>query len=427
MGTALTRRLATGMGHPTGFTPGHESSEEGAVSTGDRFLSQSGNLADLAVAAVTSTSLRDAFDDLLDGLKRGLDVAHAQLTFDPQVSAWFALEDANEPIPANPGGPDLTVVCRQVIAHSTPIEVADLAAHPVFADEPFVTQAGYRFYSGLPLLSDSGRALGALCVLDIQPRVLNATERAVLHGAVRQASIQLELRRSLESARRANRYRTRLNILATRGFRGPLTTITTVLGELERFSHSDEEKELLSLALDAARTLEVDFRQVAEATAEEADQDMQPSAQVALSLVFADLAHSMALPMRVHGTALEVQATDIVLKTNAPLLLRALCSLVRVALERRASLVCVQCGRDEDDLLLSVRARGGGDRSGMNSRDARGVAEDLAGLNPNGSLGLGTSIAKRSCDVLGYRLSVETGLDVGSDYIIRIPANQIVG
>jgi len=407
-----------------GFTPEEESPGEGVVTTGDRFFSQSGNLADLAVASVTSTSLRHAFDDLLDGLKRSLDVAYAQLTFDPQVSAWFALERAPEPAPVL-DGPDLTVVCRQVIEHSTPIEVTDLAAHPVFAREPFVTVAGYRFYSGLPLLSDSGRALGALCVLDTRPRVLDATERAFLHGAVRQASIQLELRRALESARRANRYRSRLNVLATRGFRGPLTTITTVLGELASFTHSDAEKELLGLALDAARTLETDFRQVAEATAEEADQDLQPSAEVALSQVFNDLAHSMALPMRVHGTRLEVEATDVVLHTNAPLLLRTLCSLVRVALERRATLVCVQCSRDDDGLLLSVRARGGGDRSGMNDRDARGVAEDLAGLNPNGSLGLGTSIAKRSCDVLGYRLTVETALDVGSDYIIRIPATQI--
>ncbi|MDR7192383.1 GAF domain-containing protein [Luteimonas terrae] len=396
------------------------------MTTGDRFFSESGNLADLAVASVTRTSLSHAFDELLQGLRRSIGIAHAQLTFDPKVSAWFALERAPETIPANPDGPDLTVVCRQVIEHSTPIEVADLAAHPVFSNEPIVTEAGYRFYSGLPLLSDSGRALGALCVMDTRPRTLDAMERALLQGAVRQASIQLELRRALESARRANRYRTRLNVLATRGFRGPLTTITTVLGELAGFSHSAEEKELLALALEAARTLETDFRQVAEATAEEADQDLQTSTRVALSQVFADLAHTMALPMRVHGTRLEVESTDIVLCTNAPLLLRALCSLVRVALERRATLVCVQCVHDADDLVLSVRARGGGDRSGMSDRDARGVAEDLAGLNPNGSLGLGTSIAKRSCDVLGYQLSVETALDVGSDYIIRIPATQII-
>lgn len=414
----------------TGLTPEDASPDEGVAATGDRFLSQSGNLADLAVASVTRTALRHAFDDLLDGLKRSLDVAYAQLTFDPQVSAWFARERTPpatpETTPANDDGPDLTVVCRQVIAHSTPIEVADLARHPVFAGEPFVTDAGYRFYSGLPLLSDSGRALGALCVLDTRPRTLTGAERAFLEGAVRQASIQLELRRALESARRANRYRSRLNVLATRGFRGPLTTITTVLGELAGFTHSDEERELLSLAIEAARTLETDFRQVAEATAEEADQDLQPGTQVLLSSVLDDLAHSMALPMRVHGTQLQIEATAIVLRTNAPLLLRALCSLVRVALERRATMVHVQCAHDADGLLLSVRARGGGDRSGMSDRDARGVAEDLAGLNPNGSLGLGTSIAKRSCDVLGYELTVETELDIGSDYIIRIPATQIV-
>ena len=122
---------------------------------------------------------------------------------------------------------------------------------------------------------------------------------------------------------------------------------------------------------------------------------------------------------------LEIEDTALALRSNAPLLLRALSSLVRVALERRASLVCVQLARD--DLLIVVSARGGGDRSGMTARNARETREDLAGLNPNGSLGLGVSIAKRSCDVLGYRLTMDTALDVGSDYTIRIPSAQIEG
>jgi len=397
------------------------------LTTGDRFYSQSGNLADLAIASVSRTPLRDAFDDLLAGLRRSLDMAHAQLIFDPQVSAWFALERVSQPVTFDHGHPDLTVVCRQVIATSLPIEIEDLAQDPTFADAAFVTEAGFRFYSGLPLLSDSGRALGALCVLDTRPRRLDDVAHALLEGAVRQASIQLELRRALESARRANRYRTRLNMLATREFRAPLTTITTVLGELAGFTHSPEERELLSLALDAARTLESDFRQVAEATAEDADQDAQTRADVPMAHVLDDLAHSMALPLRVHGAVLDVEATDVVVRTNAPLLLRALCSLVRVALERRATRVAVACTRDAEGLVLSVRARGGGNRSGMSEDEARSVTHDLAGLDPDGSLGLGTSIAKRSCDVLGYRLSMENALDVGSDYLIRIPASELVG
>ena len=394
------------------------------MSTADRFLSQSGNLADLSVASISAAPLGHAFDDLLDGLKRVVDVAHAQLSFDPRVGAWFTSDPTDVVAVPDSGGPDLTVICRQVMQTGRPIEIADLAASDD-ADARVVVDAGFRFYSGVPLLADSGRTIGALCVLDTHPRSFDDRQRAILASTARQAGIQLELRRALESALRANRYRTRLNVLATRSFRAPLTTIVTVLEELAHFSHSSDEKELVALALDAAHTLETDFRQVSEATAYEADQDIQPHEPVPLSRVFTDLAHTMAAPLRTANVRLEIEETPVIVDTNASLLLRSLVSLVRVALERQARLVCVQVSRQDGDLAIDVRARGGGDRSGMSERDAVGTREDLAGLNPNGSLGLGASIAKRSCDVLGYRLTMDTDLDIGSDYTIRIPGGRI--
>ena len=83
--------------------------------------------------------------------------------------------------------------------------VHDATADPRFADNPLVTgNPNIRFYAGLPLLGAGGHALGTLCVIDLVPRKLSATQIELLYALGRQATAQLELRRqamALEQAK----------------------------------------------------------------------------------------------------------------------------------------------------------------------------------------------------------------------------------
>lgn len=77
------------------------------------------------------------------------------------------------------------------------LEVRDASLDPRFADSPLVTGApGIRFYAGVPLVSIEGEAIGTLCVIDRQPRVLSESQRVALESL---ALITIEL---LESRRR---------------------------------------------------------------------------------------------------------------------------------------------------------------------------------------------------------------------------------
>ena len=72
--------------------------------------------------------------------------------------------------------------------------VPDLAQDPRFTLHPFVADAPHlRFYAGAPLLTPDGYALGALCVLDVVPRELNAAQEQTLFTLARQVMAQLEL------------------------------------------------------------------------------------------------------------------------------------------------------------------------------------------------------------------------------------------
>jgi Heme NO binding associated len=55
----------------------------------------------------------------------------------------------------------------------------------------------FRFYAGAPLINPEGYALGSLCVLNYQPRAIDARQLKALSWLTRQAVAQLELWRKM--------------------------------------------------------------------------------------------------------------------------------------------------------------------------------------------------------------------------------------
>jgi len=96
--------------------------------------------------------------------------------------------------------------CAHAITQSDVMVVNDSRLDERFHDNPLVTGgANLRFYAGIRLLSPSGYALGALCVIDSKPREFSAEDCQQLRELAKMAVDRLELRRlelSTEVARR---------------------------------------------------------------------------------------------------------------------------------------------------------------------------------------------------------------------------------
>ncbi|KIP87107.1 MULTISPECIES: GAF domain-containing protein [unclassified Stenotrophomonas] len=74
------------------------------------------------------------------------------------------------------------------------MEIGDLQQDARFADNPVLKEMGARFYAGMPLVTDDGAAVGSVCVVDLNPRELNETQREALKALARLTMALMEAR-----------------------------------------------------------------------------------------------------------------------------------------------------------------------------------------------------------------------------------------
>jgi len=85
--------------------------------------------------------------------------------------------------------------CVYTVEKGEVFVVENLAEDERFADNPYVTEHGVRFYAGAPLITPDDRRLGTLCVLDTQPRSPSEAALDRLADLAAMVVDELELRR----------------------------------------------------------------------------------------------------------------------------------------------------------------------------------------------------------------------------------------
>jgi diguanylate cyclase len=89
--------------------------------------------------------------------------------------------------------------CAHAIHNPSPLIVADALLDPRFADNPLVIgEPRIRFYAGAPIFSSGGVALGTLCIIDREPRVLSAIQIQILQDLAALAQREIIQREAVE-------------------------------------------------------------------------------------------------------------------------------------------------------------------------------------------------------------------------------------
>jgi len=148
---------------------------------------------------ILDTPPEPEFDDLVRLAAYLFKVPTALITLVDERREWFKARVGYESTEASREG-----LCGYTILGRDPVIATDAAADPRFSENPYVKgPPNIRFYAGTPLLAPEGAAIGTLSVLDLVPREFPQADIDALVQLARQVQTQLELRRALTHARRA--------------------------------------------------------------------------------------------------------------------------------------------------------------------------------------------------------------------------------
>lgn len=89
---------------------------------------------------------------------------------------------------------EVSFCAHAILSPGEVMHVPDARADERFADNPLVLQDGIQFYAGAPILVE-GLPIGTVCVIDREPRELDAAQVEALQALARQAARLIELRR----------------------------------------------------------------------------------------------------------------------------------------------------------------------------------------------------------------------------------------
>jgi PAS domain S-box-containing protein len=152
---------------------------------------EAARLAALYEYQILDTDPEPAFDDLANLAAYICSTPMASISLVDADRQWFKAKVGLEITET----PRQIAFCAHTILEPEVLIVPDAKLDSRFANNPLVTSdPGMRFYAGIPLTTSNGYAIGAVCVMDRQPRQMTTQQVEALKALGRQAIAQLDLR-----------------------------------------------------------------------------------------------------------------------------------------------------------------------------------------------------------------------------------------
>jgi diguanylate cyclase (GGDEF)-like protein len=156
-------------------------------------------LAALESYDVLDTTCEASFDNIVHLAAEMLDMPISAITLIDHRRQWFK---ARVGLEATETPRECSFCAHAILEPRRVLIVPDAREDQRFVDNPLVTgRPKIRFYAGAPLVNPEGAALGALCVIDRQPRAITQSQQLALRRLADTAMTTLELRRAMKRVR----------------------------------------------------------------------------------------------------------------------------------------------------------------------------------------------------------------------------------
>lgn len=338
-----------------------------------------------------------------------------------------------DPFATERGTPLSHSFCQYAVISREPLIIEDARIHPLVRDNLAIPDLNVIAYAGIPLITETGYALGTLCVIDHQPRQWTEAEIADLVDLAACATTEIELRLDIldrEAAENAllhaERLKDELLSVVSHELRTPLTSLRGSLGLLASGRlGEDQSKRMIELAVgntDRLIRLINDFL----------DLERIKSGQFELQKVEIDISDVVASAhANVHAEASRknIEIATIVepamVRVDADRLVQVLVNLLSNALKFSpdGSVVTVTANVEGADLAIAVEDRGRGipaDKIGAVFEPFAQV--DASDAREKGGTGLGLSIVRSIVEQHGGRVSITSEVGTGTRFLVILPA-----
>lgn len=334
--------------------------------------------------------------------------------------------------------------CGHAINENNLFIVEDASKDERFSDNPLVTSdPNIRFYMGMPLTTPDGFNIGTLCVIDHEPRVLTKEQENAIRVLAKQVVNHLELRNQIneiknayvelyeerENYQRINKIYQKLLSIVGHDIRGPIYSFI----------------QLVEMVMDGTVTYD-DFMHLAP----DFKKNMQNTTNLLNNLVDWGKEHMQGNTIKLN----EINFKQIVEKVKSNLITQAnlkgieiinrvpdniivhfdeniirfiLRNLISNALKfTKEGHIIIEASKSDSHFEFSVFDTGIG-MTGDIKRDIfkwGNVKNSRLGTNNEKGTGLGLSIIKEFVDQLNADIHIDTEINKGSKFTIRIPLQK---
>lgn len=345
---------------------------------------------------------------------------------------------------------DIAFCAHAIVDPAHVLVIPDATVDERFQGNPLVTgKPGIRFYAGAPIVSIDGFALGALCVIDNQPRQLEASQVAAMSELAKLVAAQFEHERLARQHRqlkvkaikqeneqrlsalvdmlnRKNKEQQRFIQMLAHDFRAPLNTVNSfsaLLSEENTQDSPEDRKSFLDFIVRGGRRMKTLLDDLLSfVLAESANIHTQAVDMVEL---MKQLREDLQSVLQRSGGRLEFGSLPTV-HGDANLLRLALQNLITNGLkfQATAAVPVIAVHIDRVDNAVQIRVTDNGIGIGLPTDRLNEVFEDFARLHSKqiyeGS-GLGLPTVRRIAQLHQGDVCVESTSPAGTTFLIRIP------
>ena len=329
-------------------------------------------------------------------------------------------------------------VCQYTIVAKENFEVQDLSADDRFKDKFYVAgEPKLRYYFGIPLQTDDGYNIGALCVLDKIGKEITPEKAELLKIIANEIVNRLTTTKLIESLSAKVKEAKDTQKKVAHDIRGPLGGIVglaQIISEQGDSNKMEEVLELISLIQKSGNSLLELANEILSSETKTVDKTLEPNSHDFNLSVFKDKLEKLYLPQAVNKNvdfSVHISSGAEKIPFSKDKLLQIVGNLISNAIKftlQKGKVtvdLCLSLGKIQNILKITVTDSGIGMDKKAISHISKGMASSTQGTSGEQGFGFGLALVKHLTEGLKGTMQIHSSPGEGAGFEIQLPLARL--